>query len=143
MKLLSVLSGGRYVVIALVATIAMLVAFPLFQSFGNPQIWFTFIKPLNFALYLLFSTLFGITAAVQYHAYKEKQNSCTIKGASANAGSILGIFAFQCSACVPVLAQIFGLGTVTFLSVYKTQLIIIGMIFMIVSLYLLGAFKKE
>ncbi len=143
MKLLKILSEGKYVAISIIATIVMLIVFPLFQSFGNFDIWFTFIKPLNFALYLLFSTLFGITIAVQYHAFKQKQQSCEIKSASAQAGSVLGIFAFQCPACVPVLAQVLGLGTVTFFAVYKSQLILIGIGLMVVSLYLLGAFKKR
>ncbi|HIJ97652.1 TPA: hypothetical protein H1009_01040 [archaeon] len=143
MKLFKILSERKYFLAAILSSIIMLVAFPLFQSLGNPQIWFTFIKPLNFALYLVFSILFGITLSVQYYSFKHKQQSCEIKSASANAGTVLGLFAFQCPACVPVLAQALGLGAVTFLSVYKTQLILIGIGLMLVSLYLLGAFKPD
>ena len=142
MKLLEILGEQKNFLVAITASIAMLISFPLFQSLGNPKIWFTFIKPLNFALYLIFSVLFGITLAVQYYSFKQKQQSCGIKSASANAGTILGLFAFQCPACVPVLAQVLGLGAVTFLSVYKTQLILVGIALMLVSLYLLGAFRK-
>lgn len=143
MRLTKILSELKYAGIAAIAIAAMLAFMPIFQSFGNPQIWFTFVKPVNFALYMAFSFIFGLTAAVQYAAYKESAKGCGIKSASAQAGSVLGIFAFQCPACVPVLAQVLGLGTVTFLSVYKTQLILIGIGMMAVSLYLLGAFKER
>src|SRR3989344_2539614 len=143
MKLFKILSERKYFLAVVVSAIIMLVGFPLFQSLGNPQIWFTFIKPLNFALCLVCSVLFGIPLAVQYYSFKQKQQSCEIKSASANAGTILGLFAFQCPACVPVLAQALGLGAVTFLSVYRTQLIIVGIGLMLVSLYLLGAFKPD
>ncbi len=142
MKLFKILNEQKYLYIAIIATIAMLILFPVFQSLGNVGTWLTFISPLNFVLYLIFSVLFGITLAVQYYSYKQKVASCQVKSSSAQVGSILGIFAFQCPACIPVLAQVLGFNTVIFLSVYKTPLILIGIALMFLSLYLLGAFKE-
>lgn len=143
MKLYKILIHEKYLAVAIVSAIAMLIVYPIFQSLGNVGTWITFIKPSNFLLYLVFSVLFGITLAVQYHSFKEKSKSCELKSVPSQAGSILGLFAFQCPACIPVLAQVLGLNTVVFLSVYKTPLILIGLALMFVSLHLLGAFKNE
>ena len=143
MKLFKILKQEKYLAIAIVAAIAMLIVYPLFQSLGNLSTWLTFISPLNFVLYVVFSVLFGVTVGVQYYSFKEKQKSCELKSASSQVGSILGVFAFQCPACVPVLAQVLGFNTVIFLSAYKTQLILIGIALMLVSLHLLGSFKSE
>ena len=142
MKLFKILSEKRYLATTIIATVAMLVFFPIFQSLGNLDIWFEFIQPLNFLLYLVFSVLFGITISVQYYSYKQKVASCEIKSASGGAGSLFGIFAFQCPACIPILGQALGLNTVIFLSAYRTPLMLIGIALMLFSLNLLGAFKK-
>ena len=142
MKLFKILSEKRYLATAVAATFVMLLIFPTFQSLGNLDIWFTFISPLNFVLYMIFSILFGITMSIQYHSFRQKIQACELKSASSQAGSILGIFAFQCPACIPILAQALGFNTVIFLSAYRTPLMLIGLVLMFVSLYLLGAFTK-
>ncbi len=143
MKLFKILSERRYLATAVIATFAMLIFFLTFQSLGNLDIWFGFISPLNFFLYLIFSVLFGITISAQYYSFKQKTQACEIKSSASQAGSLLGIFAFQCPACVPILAQALGFNTVIFLSAYRTPLILVGIVLMFVSMYLLGAFKPE
>ena len=143
MKLFKILSEKRYLAIAVAATFVMLLIFPTFQSLGNLDVWFGFISPLNFVLYLIFSVLFGITISTQYYSFRQKVQACELKSAGSQAGSLLGIFAFQCPACIPILAQALGFNTVIFLSIYRTPLILLGILLMLISMYLLGAFKPK
>jgi uncharacterized membrane protein YqaE (UPF0057 family) len=150
MKILSVLRIKNYKLIAIFAAIAMALVYPYLQvalngGFFNYFFWFEVLLQesiLNAVLYLAFSVLFGLVVSLSIYNWKNR--TCSIKGGvgSGGAASLLGIFTSQCSACLSLASLFLPITAVGALAVYNTVFNFISIGVLLLSLYMMGGFKK-
>ena len=151
MKLIRILKDKNYLFIAIISAVLMTLIYPYLQvilngGFYNYFFWFELILSqsiLNFILYLVFSILFGLVVSI--NIYNLKNRTCSIKGSSGSAsfGSILAIFTSQCSACVSLATLFLPISAVGLLVKYNTLINLISIGILLLSIYLVGGFKKE
>jgi type IV secretory pathway VirB6-like protein len=152
MRLIDALRYKKSLRWGIVATVLVAIVLPLIQTgfFQNSfESWFlTLIKsPLNTSLYVVFSLLFGALISLQvYNLSKPK----LCKDCNTNAGKRTGIIGVVfgslvgiCPACIGLLGLILPLGTSLTLTYYGWVFMLIAIGIMILSIYLVGGFKKE
>ena len=151
MKVFTVLKTKKYGSIAALAATAMALIYPYIQVLLNGGLynyffWFEVIfaeSLLNFALYLVFSALFGIVLSLNIHNWKSR--TCSVKG-SAGAGGIgstIAILTSQCSACLSIASLFLPVAAVGALTVYNTIFNFISIAILLLAIYLLGGFKRQ
>jgi len=146
LKILKLLTNGKYILIALIASIIMLVVYPVIQTLpqglNNLDLWFKIIPPFNFVLYVLFSLIFGILLSLQIFNFYETR-SCGIKSTSSGLFGIVGGFIVtQCPACLSLASFILPLGATSFLVTYNVYFMLGSLFLMVLGIYFLGGFKK-
>lgn len=111
MHLLRVLSIRRYALLAAAGGLAMAGAIPVVQNIyqlNNLDIWFIVLRerPANFALYLLFSALFGTSTAL--FAYNRKHRTCGLRTTTPGiAGTLATFFLGVCPGCASLATFLF------------------------------------
>ncbi|MEK6852422.1 MAG: hypothetical protein AABX59_00955 [Nanoarchaeota archaeon] len=154
MRILNILKNKKYLALAVISALVMLVAYPLIQTYVSGGInvidlWFTVTKPINLVLYALFSILFGLFLTL--HIYNLRQKVCSIKekrtsASSGGIGTILAVLVPQCPACLSLVALFLPAATAVsvagFLSKYNTLLLILSTTLLILGIYLLKGFEK-
>ncbi len=143
MMMTEILKTRRYGLIALVSAAAMLVIYPYAQTLGNNMdLWFEIITPVNLAMYVIFSLLFGPLVALQ--AYNLSQpKTCRISAGSGTLSSILGFSAIQCPGCVSIVSLFLPISATTFLATYNTWITIGSIVLLILGIYFLGGFREQ
>jgi len=152
MRIIDALKYKRSLRSGIIATVVIALILPIIQTgfFQNSfRAWYlTLLKsPLNSTLYLAFSLLFGLLVSLQIYNLKNPKlcKDCnTKKGASTGYfGAFFGFFVGICPACVGLIGLIFPLGISLTLTYYSWIFMLVSIAIMLLSLYLLGGFKKE
>ena len=134
--------------ITIISAISIFFLLPLIQSITTPlafEIWFTDLinKPLNSALYIIFSILFGIYISLYLY---NRSNVCIDCKNNANktglVGSALGFLIGVCPACFSFLAFLLPLGSSIILSIYSPLFTLIAIAVIAYSIYRFGGFKR-
>jgi uncharacterized membrane protein YhaH (DUF805 family) len=142
-KLLKVLGRKNYFIMCILSTITMAFLYPYIQSLGNLESWFKLISPLNFALYVLFSVLFGVTVTLHIYNIREIK-VCQLRAFESGVlGVVIGFFVSQCPVCVSFLTLFLPATAVVILTLYNTYLNILAIILLLITIYLLGGLEKE
>jgi len=128
MMIIEILKKKKYLAIAISSAIVIGILFPIIQTgflLNTIDVWFLTLldKPLNAALYLTFSAVFGIMVALQVFNLKEcKTCKVNVKNSSSGfGGAFLGFVFGICPACIGLIGLFLPLG---------------------VSIRILGGFKK-
>ena len=133
-------------VIALTA--AMFFVTPIIQSFTTSlafEIWFRelYQKPLNSALYIIFSVLFGMFMTLYLYAKKScidcKASEPTKSGI---AGTLLGFIIGVCPACFSFIGFFVPLSVSILLTTFAPIFIIVSISIIVYSIYRVGGFKS-
>lgn len=109
--LAQVLRLRRYALLALLSSLAMAGTIPLVQNIyqlHNLDLWFIVLleRPANFALYLVFSALFGASLAL--FAYNRAHRVCGLKNAAPGvAGTLATFFLGVCPGCASLATFLF------------------------------------
>ena len=136
----------RYLLFSIISAVVMGVVYVVTQVIfivQNIDIWFSVISPLNLILFLLFSSLFGITLSYQIWVRKQPQVCNMKKGASMSGGSTFFTFlVVQCPACASIGALFLPVSVLGFFTQYSTLITLITIGLLVFTLRYLGAFKK-
>lgn len=153
MRIFSALKTRKYLGIAVLSALGIGLFLPLAQTgfeANNMLAWYLTLigRPLNTAIYIGFSILFGLLVSLQFYN-KEVCKTCNVKmdnkkgssigAAGASFGFLLGI----CPACIGLIAVFLPLTVSITLTNYSWLFMGIAIIVMIASIHLLGGFKKE
>jgi len=152
MRVFRALKMKKYLGIAILAALGIGLFLPLIQTGLDPNnvlAWYLALvqKPFNTGLYVSFSILFGLLISLQLYN-NEICKTCKIDKASKKAqgvggfGAVLGFAVGVCPACLGVIALLLPLSVSITLTNYSWVFTGIAIIIMIVSLYLLGGFRK-
>ncbi len=135
--------------IAIISSIAIFFLLPIIQSITTPlafEIWFMDIvnKPLNSALYIIFSILFGMYVSLYVYSKRNVCIECNNMNANKTGliGSALGFLIGVCPACFSFIAFLLPLGSSIFLSLYSPLFTLIAIAVIAYSIYRFGGFKK-
>lgn len=150
MRLINALKYKKSLRWGIIATIAVAIVLPVIQTgfFQNSfESWYlTLLKsPLNSSLYVAFSLLFGSLISLQIYNVDKKCKECSTKAGKRTGffgvvvGSLIGI----CPACIGLLGLILPLGTSLTITRYGWAFMLVAIGIMILSVYLVGGFKKE
>lgn len=147
MKILEVLKIRKHLGIAILSAIAIFSVYVYTQVLfivENIDLWFTVIPPQNLILFTIFSVLFGVTISYQIYLWRQPK-VCAIKKTSTPGvvGSIISFFVVQCPACASIGALFLPLSVIGFFTAYSTLINIGSITLLLVTLYLLGGFKRE
>ncbi len=143
MKILNALKTKLYLLLAIIFAVLMGFFYPYIQSFGDIEIWFSIITPINLVLYVMFSVLFGITVSFQIYRLREHKTCCIKSVSSGTIGSILGFLVGQCSGCVSFVSLLLPFNAVILLATYNSLFTAVSLLLLVLSLYLLRAFEKN
>jgi hypothetical protein len=135
-------------VLAIVLGIVMFLITPVIQSFNSTlafEIWFRdlYQKPLNSALYILFSILFGIFMSLYFYSRKNCID-CKRKNNAARSGilgSILGFIIGVCPACFSWIGVFVQLSTSIILTTYSPIFTLLSISIILCSIFKLGGFR--
>mgnify|MGYP001583154126 FL=1 len=149
-RLFRVLAHPRYAGIALLASLTMFALYTYTQVLGiieNLGVWFASVPPLNLALTMLFSLLFGVTLSYQISLWK-KPGTCSTNERMVGTGTTgfgtMGTFLVaQCPACASLGALFLPLSAINFLATYGTYITLASIVLLVFTLNYLGAFKNE
>ena len=141
-RVFEILKSRKYFSVFLVSTIAMLIAYPYLQSFGNVDIWFQVIEIDNIILYLSFSVLFGLLVSMQAHSISMPKACRLQSGSLGTAGTIAGFFVAQCPSCAVLLSLFLPFNAIIFIVTYNTWLTLGTIALMLLAIHLLGGFKN-
>ena len=135
--------------IAIISSIAIFFLLPIIQSITTPlafEIWFMDIvnKPLNSALYIIFSILFGMYVSLYVYSKRNVCIECNSMNANKTGliGSALGFLIGVCPACFSFIAFLLPLGSSIFLSLYSPLFTLIAIAVIAYSIYRFGGFKR-
>lgn len=154
MRLLNVLKNRKYLTLAIISGLIMLIIFPLLQvqasgGLQNLDLWFEVIPPLNLALVFVFSVLFGLFLSFQIFNLRSKICSVQKRATSATGGgfaAFLGILVPACPACISIVTLILpaalGISVAGFFVKYSSLLLSGSIALLLFGIYLLGGFKK-
>lgn len=135
-------------VVAFVLAVAMFFVTPIIQTFYTSlafEIWFRdlYQKPLNSALYVVFSILFGMYVSLYLHSRSKCIDCKKNTSKSGFGGSMLGFMIGVCPACFSFIGFLVPLSTSILLTTYSPILLSISIAIIIFSIYKLGGFKKQ
>ena len=147
MKIIEVLKIRKYLGLAIIFAVALFAFYAYTQVLfivGNLDLWLATIPRYNLALFSIFAALFGITLSYQVYL-KQQPKTCSIaKTSSAGAlGTFVSFFAVQCPACASIGVLFLPVSTIALLTVYSTLINLASIGLVLLTLYLLGGFKKS
>ncbi len=143
MRIITANRQPKYLLITVLATLAMLIVYPAIQSLGQVAIWFAVIEPANLAVYVIFSILFGLLVSLQVYTKREAK-ACPV-GKSAGFGSVgtlAGFFIAQCPTCALLLSLFLPFPAILLVSQYNLALTLGSMALLLLGIHLLGGFRK-
>ena len=150
MRMLNALQDRKLLRVGILASVLIAIILPVIQTgFLQNSItaWaYTLIKsPLNTSLYVLFSLLFGMLIILQMYNKKNLCAECdTKKGMNVGMlGAFFGFVVGVCPACIGLLGLILPLSTSLALTYYGWIFMLLAIGIMLLSIYLLGGFKRE
>lgn len=151
MRILNALKNKKSLKWGIIAMISVAIVLPVIQTgfFQNSiEAWYlTLIKsPFNSSLYVIFSLLFGSLMSLQVYNLNRKvcDNCNNKKGYGAGAvGVVFGTLVGICPACIGLIGLILPLGGSLWLTYYGWVFMLVAIGIMILSIYLLGGFKKD
>ena len=131
--------------LAILAAIGIFFVTPAVQSLTTSlafEIWFIDLvqKPLNSALYVAFSVLFGMFI-VLYPFSKNKCIDCKKDVKTGISGTTLGFMLGVCPACFSFIGFLLPLGGSLFLTAYSPIFIVVAISIIVFSIYKMGGFK--
>lgn len=132
-------------VIAVLAAIGIFFVTPAIQSLITSlafDIWFLDLvqKPLNSALYVTFSVLFGLFIVLYFHA-KNRCIDCKRDVKTGIGGTTLGFMLGVCPACFSLIGFLLPLGGSLFLTAYSPIFIAVSIGIILFSIHKMGGFK--
>jgi len=148
MRIYDAIRKKKPLMIGIAGAIIVGLLLPVLQTgfFQNSfSAWFlTLMKsPLNTGLYIVYSLLFGIVVAVQAYNLLNPAVCNPKKGVRTGlAGAGLGFFVGVCPACIGIVGLILPLGVSLTLTYYSWIFMLFAIGVLVISLYLLGGFKK-
>ncbi len=131
------------------AALSIFFLLPLLQLIKTPlsfAIWYSSLtaKPLNAALYVLFSALFGVLIAL--YIYDEKCGAACVKKSDISAGfggAVLGFVVGICPACFSLIGVVLPLSGSIFLTKFSPIFTLFAIFILLFSIYRLGGFKDD
>jgi len=150
MRLINAFKTRKSLMYGITATVIVAIVLPVIQTgfFQNSfESWYlTLLKsPLNSSLYVIFSLLFGALISLQIYNLDKKCKECNTKAGKRTGffGVVVGLLIGICPACIGLLGLILPLGTSLTLTYYGWAFMIVAIGILILSIYLLGGFKRE
>lgn len=144
-QIIYLLKDKRYLGLALLITLLVLFLLPFLQvlpqGLTNFLFWFSLLTPLTTFFYLLYGFLFGITASLFLWRLKRRQKVCPA-GFPGTLSAFFGGLTSSCTGCLSLVALILPFSVALLLNRYNTEIMILSIIFLLISLWLLGAFQK-
>jgi len=128
--------------------ICMFFVTPIIQSFNTSlafEIWFRdlYQKPLNSALYLIFSVLFGMFVTFYLFSKKRCIDCKTSKATKSGiAGTLLGFMIGVCPACFSFIGFLVPLSASIFLTAFAPIFITLSMAIILYSILRVGGFRS-
>ena len=143
------LRNPRYLLLAIISAVVMGILYVVTQVIfivQNIDLWFSVISPINLTLFIIFTTLFGISLSYQVWVRKQPQ-VCDIRksgsGASMSGGGTLFTFlVVQCPACASIGALFLPVSVIGFFTQYNSLITLLTIGLLLFTLRYLGAFKK-
>jgi hypothetical protein len=152
MRLVRALKTGKYLGAAVLGASAMGLFLPLVQTGFGPDsmlAWYLALaeRPLSAALYIAFSVLFGMLVSLQLYN-RQMCMECgpdrrSRKGSGVGAvGTVFGFAIGICPACIGLAGIFVPLSVSIALTSYSWIFMGVAVIAMLVSLKMLGGFRK-
>lgn len=133
---------------ATLSAIGMFLLVPVIQLAITPlafEIWYKTLidRPLNSALYIIFSMLFGMLISLYFYA-KNKCVDCKKSDVNAGfGGATLGFALGVCPACFSLVGVLLPLGGSILLTQYAPVFTVLSIAIILFSIQRLGGFKKK
>ncbi|MBI4014862.1 MAG: hypothetical protein HY365_02825 [Candidatus Aenigmarchaeota archaeon] len=144
MRIINVLSRGRYAFAAFAVSAVFFIAYAYIQSVGVAGdfiFWLGMVPPLNMATFLIFSAILG--AVSSYQIYLLRQKTCNAPGAAVTSSvGIGGLFISACPACASLGLFILPAGVLTFISNYGIYMNAAGIALLLFVVRYLGGFER-
>lgn len=133
-------------VIVILCAVGIFFATPIFQTINTPlafEIWFADLtqKPLNSALYIIFSVLFGMFISLYLYS-KNTCIDCKREAKKGIGGTALGFFVGVCPACFSFVGFLLPLGGSLFLTAYAPLFILVSIGIILFSINKMGGFRR-
>jgi hypothetical protein len=132
--------------VVVIAAVMFLIT-PIIQSFNTPlafEIWFRdlYQKPLNSALYIIFSILFGMFVTL-YLYFRNSCIDCKISKATKSgiSGTILGFMIGVCPACFSFIGFLVPLSVSLLLTAYAPIFMAASIAIILFSIHRIGGFR--
>jgi len=144
--LVKVIKEKPVLVIAL--AVVMFFVTPIIQSFNTSlafEIWFRdlYQKPLNSALFIIFSVLFGMFITLYLYSKNRCIDCKTSKAAKSGiAGTLLGFVMGVCPACFSLIGFLVPLSASIFLTTFSPIFITASIAIILYSILRVGGFKS-
>ena len=144
--LVKVIKEKPVLVIAL--AVVMFFVTPIIQSFNTSlafEIWFRdlYQKPLNSALFIIFSVLFGMFITLYLYSKNRCIDCKTSKAAKSGiAGTLLGFVMGVCPACYSLIGFLVPLSASIFLTTFSPIFITASIAIILYSILRVGGFKS-
>lgn len=144
--LVKVIKEKPLLVVAL--AIVMFLVTPIIQSFNTSlafEIWFRdlYQKPLNSALFIIFSVLFGMFITLYLYSKNRCIDCKTSKAAKSGiAGTLLGFVMGVCPACFSLIGFLVPLSASIFLTTFSPIFITASIAIILYSILRVGGFKS-
>jgi len=133
---------------AIFSAIGIFLLVPVIQLAVTPlafEIWYRTLleRPLNSALYVIFSVMFGVLISLYFYA-KNKCVDCKKSDANAGfGGATLGFVLGVCPACFSLIGVVLPLGGSILLTQYAPAFTLLSIVIILFSIHRLGGFKKK
>lgn len=145
-KVLRVMKMPRYFALATASAVLFAIFYVYTQVLGivhNVDIWFANISPINFAMFLAFSVLFGITLSFQIYNWRQPK-TCNIKGStgSTSAATVISLLVAQCPACASLGAFFLPFSILSFIGRFNILFDLLSIGLLLFTINYLGGFKN-
>ena len=149
MKLFEVVRTPKYLVMAIVSSLAMFALYAYSQvlgNVGNLDLWITVMPWYNKILFSTFLVLFGMATSYQVYLWRQpKACSLPVKGSAFGASYVgtFGVFLVaQCPACASIAALFLPVSVGLFLGNFGWLVTLAGIAMILFTINYLGGFKK-
>lgn len=149
MQLFRMFQQRRYLLIAIGISVVVFVLYPAIQVFPrvfyNYFFWFSLLTPVRWVLYVSYGVLFGVT--LSFFLYTRRTKTCAVSrqvrsGFSGVLGAFLGLVVPACPACLSLASLFLPVSAFSFIVARSAQLLGLSILLLLVSLWVLGAFKR-
>ena len=133
---------------AIFSAIGIFFLVPVIQLINTPlafEIWYKTLldRPLNSALYVIFSVMFGALISLYFYA-KNKCIDCKKSDVNTGfGGATLGFVLGVCPACFSLIGVVLPLGGSILLTQYAPAFTLLSIVIILFSIHRLGGFKKK